>query len=704
MVFLRWFAALTIAALGPSSPAAIAQTLGAAESFAILGQNAVTGNGGLIDGDVGVSPGTSVTGFPPTLIGPGFGLHINDTAAQAARTATASLYGFLSAQGPSTLLMPQLAGTTVTPGVYRFTSSADISSGGELTLNGAGIYIFQVGSALTANVGSFVTLIGGATPCNVYFQVTTAATLNGVNFPGTIVAQAGVTLGVGASLTGRALATAGPVTLAGANQLGGCSAPPPCPPITLAPTLLPDGTVGAMYSQQVTASGGTAPYVFAISSGALPTGLTLSASGLISGTPTTTGVFPFTVEATDDNGCLGARDYTITIVPAGCPSISIAPATLPDGTLTVAYSQQLTASGGTGPYTFTLSSGTLPTGLMLSAAGLISGTPTAAGLFTFEVQATDANMCFGVRGYTLTVLPPGCPVITLSPSTLPNGTLGAAYSEQVDASGGAAPYTFSLASGALPPGLALSAAGLISGTPTDTGVFSFVAQATDTNGCLGTRAYSITVLCPVIAIAPATLPSADVGVVYNQQLTASGGNGPYAFALTSGALPPGLTLSGAGLVAGTPTTTGVFAFMVRATDADGCFANRAYAITVMLVGCPVITVAPLTLPNGTVGIPYSQNITASGGTGPYTFSVSFGALPTGLSLSSGGVLSGTPLTAGAFGFAITATDALGCFGALAYTVVAASPVPTLPEWALLLLAGTLAVASVTRLRSGFAKP
>ena len=136
--------------------------------------------------------------------------------------------------GGATALGPELGSTVVTPGVYAFSTTANIASGTTLTLNGAGIYIFKVGSALTANVLSNVLLQNGASPCNIYWQVTSAATLNGVTFSGTVVAQAGVTLGVGASLSGRALTTAlGAVTLSGGNTIGGCAAGPACPVITL---------------------------------------------------------------------------------------------------------------------------------------------------------------------------------------------------------------------------------------------------------------------------------------------------------------------------------------------------------------------------------------------------------------------------------------------------------------------------------------
>jgi Ice-binding-like len=202
-----------------------APALGAAQSFAVLGGSAVTaaGSGAVVTGDVGVATGTSITGFPPATVTPPFGIHINDAAANAAQNSVTSLYTALLPGSCPSASLPQLNGATFTPGTYCFSSTADLAAGGVLNLNGNGIYIFQVGSGLTANVLSSVNL-NGADPCNVFWQVTSAATLNGLNFPGNVIAKAGITLGVGANLTGRALnLIPGPVTMSGTNTVGGCN-------------------------------------------------------------------------------------------------------------------------------------------------------------------------------------------------------------------------------------------------------------------------------------------------------------------------------------------------------------------------------------------------------------------------------------------------------------------------------------------------
>jgi large repetitive protein len=498
-------------------------SLGAAQSYAVLGGSTVTagGTGTVITGDVGVSPGTSITGFPGSaIVVPPFSTHANDASAVAAQASVSNVGGlyttlvnFGGSAAFGTPLGAELGNTTLGPGTYIFSSTANVAATTTLTLSGAGTYVFKVGSGLTANVGSRISLINGASACNVFWQVTSAATLNGVTFAGTVVAQAGVTLGVGAALTGRALTTtAGAVSLSGGNTVGGCSASgASCPVITLSPPTLPNGTVAVAYSQTITASGGTAPYTFTVTSGTLPSGLVLTAAGVLAGTPTTAGTFTFTVRGTDAQGCFGAVAYTIVIAaaavpPVGCPAITLSPPTVPPGTVGVAYSQTITGSGGTAPYSFGVTSGTLPAGLTLTAGGVLAGTPTTAGSSTVTIRGTDANGCFGTIVYTIVIAaasvpPAGCPVITLSPLTAGSGTVGVAYSRTFTASGGTAPYTFGVTNGALPPGLTLTAAGVLSGTPTTSGLFTFTIRGTDANGCFG----ELTYVLPIGAAVP-TLP------------------------------------------------------------------------------------------------------------------------------------------------------------------------------------------------------
>jgi uncharacterized repeat protein (TIGR03803 family) len=295
----------------------------------------------------------------------------------------------------------------------------------------------------------------------------------------------------------------------------------PSTSVILNPTTLPAATVGASYSQTITASGGTAPYTYAVTAGSLPTGLSLSSAGVLSGTPTAAGSASFTVTATDSDGNTGSQPYTLTV------GLALSPTTLPAATVGASYSQTITASGGTAPYTFAVSGGALPAGLSLSSAGVLSGTPTAGGSSSFTVTATDSNSDTGSQGYSLTVNPA---TITVAPKTVPAARVGASYSDTLTASGGTAPYTFAVTSGLLPAGLGLAASGVLGGTPTAGGSFSFTVTATDsstgTGPYSGSRSYTLTVKAATITVSPSTLPAAKAGVSYSRTITASGGTAP----------------------------------------------------------------------------------------------------------------------------------------------------------------------------------
>jgi Ice-binding-like/Putative Ig domain len=183
-----------------------------------------------------------------------------------------------------------------------------------------------IGSTLTTASSSSVVVINGGSPCNVFWQVGSSATLGtSTLFVGNILALTSITLNTGAGVTGRALARNGAVTL-DTNPVNAATCgllPPLCPVITLAPPTLPNGTVGVAYSQTITASGGTAPYNFSVTAGTLPAGLTLTAAGtlgLLSGTPTAAGTSTFTIRATDANGCFAEIPFTM-VIATGVPTL-----------------------------------------------------------------------------------------------------------------------------------------------------------------------------------------------------------------------------------------------------------------------------------------------------------------------------------------------------------------------------------------------
>ncbi|MGA9750840.1 MAG: Ig domain-containing protein, partial [Acidobacteriota bacterium] len=504
-----------------------------------------------------------------------------------------------------------------------------------------------------------ISATGGTGP---YSYAVTSGTLP----PGFTLSSAGLLSGTPttAGSTSFTVTATDAATCTGSNAYVMVVNPPGCPTILLQPSSLPNATVGQTYNLAITASGGTAPYTFAISAGTLPSGLTLTNVGVLSGVPLIQGNYAFSVTATDNHipGCTGIQLYTLVV---GCPAITLSPASLPQATIGTAYSQTIAANGGTGPYTFAITSGSLPPGITLSSAGVLSGVPTVAGISTFTVTVVDVDGCVGNQAYSLVVMA-ACPTIALSPSSLTGGTSGLPYSQTITASGGTSPYSFAVTSGTLPAGITLSSSGTLSGTPTVPGTYNFTVTATDAFGCTGSWAYSLVIGCPTIVLSPASLTGGTLRLPYSQAITASGGISPFSFAVTSGTLPTGLTLSSSGTLSGIPTVPGTYTFTVTATDASGCTGNRAYSL---VIACPAIAVSSISPHIGTAGLSYSDTFTAGGGTGPYTFSVSSGNLPAGLTLSSGGILSGIPTTAGTFNFTVTATDANGCAGYQANSLV-----------------------------------
>ncbi|HEV3081903.1 MAG TPA: putative Ig domain-containing protein, partial [Gemmataceae bacterium] len=271
-----------------------------------------------------------------------------------------------------------------------------------------------------------------------------------------------------------------------------------------------------------------------------------------------------------------------------------------------------------------------------------------------------------VPGVDTTIAVQGATPLPISPALLPNGDVNTAYNQTIAASGGAAPYTFALLSGTFPTGLTLDASsGVLAGAPEAIGSYSFTVRATDLAGITGMQNYTV-LMNPAVAISTAILPSWTVNQSgYNQMIIVSGGTGSYLFS-TSGTLPIGLTMSPSGVLSGTPIATGSFNFTVTATDSLEGLASQSY----MLVINPAIVISTTTLSSWTINLPgYNQTISATGGTGAYTFSMTAGTLPTGLTLSPGGVLSGTPTTTGTFPFSVTATDSTSAMQDQSYTVI-----------------------------------
>jgi hypothetical protein len=212
-----------------------------------------------------------------------------------------------------------------------------------------------------------------------------------------------------------------------------------------------------------------------------------------------------TVSQTGTGKALEASAAALPAVPSApfnisCPVLTLLPGSLPNVTQGNDYSQTITATGGVSPYSFSISSGSLPAGLLLSPGGALGGTPSVSGSFNFTVTATDAFGCTGAHAYTL-VIDSNCPAIAVLPASLPAASVAVPYAQTFTASAGAAPHTFGITAGALPPGLSLTAGGSLSGTPLASGPFTFTIGVVDANACTGTHEYTLDVQALPAAIA-----------------------------------------------------------------------------------------------------------------------------------------------------------------------------------------------------------
>jgi hypothetical protein len=465
---------------------------------------------------------------------------------------------------------------------------------------------------------------------------------------------AGLSLGTDGSITGTPTAAGTATFTVQVKDSSGTTATKPLNimvspmPLTVVTGSLPDGTVGVVYQQALAASGGAGGYVWSVSAGTLPAGLALSGTGNLTGTPTAAGSGSFTVQVSDSSKGTATKALTLAIAPA---PLKIETSSLPPAAVGVAYFQSLVASGGTGSYAWSVSSGSLPAGLQLSKGGSISGTPSAPGPANFAVSVADAGGSAIVnRTFTLAVAVP----ITITTSTLPAGIEGTNYTTSLTAGGGSPPVTWTLISGQLPPGLTLdSASGVITGTPTVAGSYGIQVQATDSAGAKVVATFSVTIRRALTITTSAVLATGSAGASYSQTFAAAGGTLPYTWSAT-GALPAGLTLSAAGVLSGTPTQVGTFPITIQVNDSDGRKASVNDSLQIVS-GLAIAT--PPVLPAATKDLVYSVVLLPVGGSAPYQWTVTAGALPGGLAFSASGQISGAASSTGTFQFTAQVTDA-----------------------------------------------
>jgi hypothetical protein len=399
-------------------------------------------------------------------------------------------------------------------------------------------------------------------------------------------------------------------------------------------------------------------------------------------TPTTT-----TITASSVKDPTRTATFSVTLNPAmAFTTPSSQTATLPGAQTNTAYSYTFAVSGGTGTKSYVVVSGnSLPPGLSLSTSGVISGTVTGAvQSYNSGIRVTDQSSNPAILGGSFTINVTAAPLVFNTP-TLNTGTVGTAYSQQLTATGGTGTLTYTVNTGTLTgTGLTLSSSGLLSGTPTaDTSVsgtaltFKVTDSAAPTPATQTTGSANLVINPTPLVVTTTSLPSGTAGVAYSDQLTYTGGTGTVTWTQAAGTLPSPLSLSSGGLISGTvtsATTASGLAFKATDTPDQGRTAQTqtvsGLSLTIASATPPSITTT--SLPNGTTNVAYSQSIATSGGTAPFTWSISSGALPAGLSInSSTGVISGTPTTTIAVtsNFTVKIVDAASQNTTQAYTVV-----------------------------------
>jgi Putative Ig domain. len=338
----------------------------------------------------------------------------------------------------------------------------------------------------------------------------------------------------------------------------------------------PVGETGKPYSWSFTGAAGCGPalpYQYKVLNGSPPPGLTLDSSGLVHGIPTQAGDYSFWVQLSDQNPpsaswCVprtAQREFTFKIIEG--LRIVQSQSTLGPGFVNQPFSLQFTATGG-GTQTWSIvanyGSGP-PTGLTLSPTGLLSGTPTSKGTYTFRVQVTDQTRT-DVQTYTFPIVDK----LLVTRPDVPAGEVGRPYKMTAVATGGQDAHTWSLTSGNLPAGLTLDpATGVVSGTPTTVGVFPVELTATDTIGQQASTDVKVAIAAKLAALGR-TAPRASLGRAYRFRLTARGGVAPRTWRIVGrrrAVLPAGLALNTrTGVISGTPRQAGTFRLRAQVTD------------------------------------------------------------------------------------------------------------------------------------------
>jgi len=410
---------------------------------------------------------------------------------------------------------------------------------------------------------------------------------------------------------------------------------------------LSSGNVGTTYNGTITVTGGQRPYLFSVSSGSLPAGLTLnSVTGTVSGTPQQPGDYSFSVQATDANGTLAKRSFEIkvrgvnvfvTVIPA--LAMVTSSGTLP---LTAAVANTTNTA-----VTWTASGGTI------SSNGLFQA-PAVTSTTTITVTATSVADPKKSARSLITITPTLAPPLAITTISLASATAGTAYSAILAATGGTIPYAWSLASGTLPSGISLQSSGTISGTTSQSGQFNFTVQAMDSSSPNKTASQTLTLSVnnppPVtVTVSPSITTVASSGTLQFTALVSNTSNVAVTWSASRG------TITSSGLYQA-PSVTSTSVATVTATSVADATKSGSASVTVTAIVVPPLSITTTSLPSATGGTAYSATLAASGGTAPYSWSLASGSLPAGITLQSSGLLSGTTTQNGQFNITVQAID------------------------------------------------
>ena len=514
-----------------------------------------------------------------------------------------------------------ISGTPTTPGNYDLVVTA-FAANGETK---RAVYSLTVSPPVPAPIANSINATFAAN------STANAVTLNLTGGAATSVAVVAGPMRGTTSVSGTTITYTPPPGYSGPDSFdytgtnaSGTSSPGPVHIYVTAPILtfspvdggLAGGSVGTTYAETVTASAGMAPYSYAVTSGSLPVGLTLNpTTGEIAGTPTTAETANFIVTATDANYAIGSASYSIAVaeqLPVANDSI----VTVPESSSLNMIPLNITGGMAT---SVTIISGAAHGATSVSGVS-VSYTPIVSysGLDSFTYTATNAAGTSAPATVTIAVSPT---ILTVSPSTLATGTVGTAYSQMVTASGGTAPYGYTVNSGTLPAGLTLNpTTGEISGTPATAGSFSFTVTAADARIATGSASYVLLVNPTTsLTFSPSggALRDAMAGEEYSQLISASAGAAPLIYSLASGTLPDGMVLNvSTGALTGPlhANSDGAYSFTLQVQDGTGATGSASFTLQVRPRDVTV-TDKEVEVPAGST--PSNINLTTGSTGGPF---------------------------------------------------------------------------------------